>query len=154
MSYLKSQSGTYALLMKLPGRRVIRIGRRGDGVFPQGYYTYIGSAFGSGGVCARLGRHLVHTKKMHWHIDYLREHVEIIAIWCTYDPLQREHQWSASFQQMASASTPFSRFGASDCKCPSHLFLTHSVPDVRLFYERLKILDPKHEPILVYKHES
>jgi len=38
-----------------------------------GYYIYIGSAFGPGGVRARMLRHLRADKPKHWHIDYLRE---------------------------------------------------------------------------------
>ncbi|MCE4614244.1 MAG: GIY-YIG nuclease family protein [Desulfurococcales archaeon] len=55
-----------------------RVGRLYEGKLPDGFYVYIGSAWGSGGLGARLSRHLVRSKKVHWHID-----------WITSDPRSR-----------------------------------------------------------------
>ena len=38
----------------------------------KGYYVYVGSAMGSGGVAARLKHHSKISKKLHWHLEYLQ----------------------------------------------------------------------------------
>ena len=58
----------------------LRIGALGVFDFPPGWYVYIGSAFGPGGITARVTRHARAAKRLHWHIDYLLEHADIEAI--------------------------------------------------------------------------
>jgi len=43
--------------------------RPGQIPFPAGWYVYTGSA--RNGLAQRVGRHLRHNKRKHWHIDYL-----------------------------------------------------------------------------------
>jgi Uri superfamily endonuclease len=69
--------GVYVLILYLPYRRTIQIGRLGKFNFSDGYYAYVGSAFGPGGLAARLSHHLRRSHKPRWHIDYLRRHVDI-----------------------------------------------------------------------------
>jgi len=64
-----SGAGTYALVVALDRSQHITIGRRGGFHFPAGFYIYIGSALGPGGLSARIGRHLLAEKRLHWHID-------------------------------------------------------------------------------------
>ena len=59
--------GTYMLVLRLPKRRRLAVGRLGDFEFPAGYYLYAGSA--QGGLRGRVLRHLRADKKRHWHID-------------------------------------------------------------------------------------
>ncbi len=54
--------GTYALIMRLPGPRMISIGNHSPTRFPAGYYVYVGSALG--GIEARVNRHLRNVKKL------------------------------------------------------------------------------------------
>ena len=96
------------------------------------YYIYVGSAFGSGGVQARVLRHCRETKTKHWHIDYLREHIEPIGAWYRYGYQHLEHQWAQSIADMANYSA-IKGFGSSDCKCYSHLFCTMIKPSVAQF---------------------
>src|SRR3990172_11736037 len=72
LAELPSDPGTYALHLRLNRSRWVQIGRLGETRFPAGEYVYIGSAFGPGGLRARLGRHVRGDGQPHWHIDALR----------------------------------------------------------------------------------
>jgi Uri superfamily endonuclease len=50
--------GTYALLLSSAADGVIRVGRLGDLRLQPGFYVYVGSALGPGGVRARLAHHM------------------------------------------------------------------------------------------------
>ncbi|MFO8145391.1 MAG: DUF123 domain-containing protein, partial [Candidatus Syntrophosphaera sp.] len=54
----------------------------------------VGSARGPGGLAARIARHQREPKPRHWHIDYLRAHAELIAVWYTVGSLGRECSWA------------------------------------------------------------
>lgn len=115
-------TGTYALVLFLAHSRMIQIGRLGSFVFPSGYYAYIGSAFGPGGLPARIGRHLRKEKRLHWHIDYLREHTFIEEVWVCREYKKSEHAWARFLENHIAASQPVPGFGCSDCTCSTHLF--------------------------------
>ncbi len=66
----------------------------------QGYYIYVGSAFGPGGVNARVSRHFRNTKKLHWHIDYLRTFLRPLTVLYSHDPRRLEHQWAKLLSDM------------------------------------------------------
>ncbi|MBI5062352.1 MAG: GIY-YIG nuclease family protein [Desulfatitalea sp.] len=125
-SPLPTASGTYVLLLRLRRSTPIRIGHLGAIPFKRGWYAYVGSAFGPGGLAARLGRHLRAEKKPRWHIDYLRAMAEPRRIWSSTAPEPLEHTWAAILSRYATKSIP--GFGCSDCRCPSHLFYFNSEP--------------------------
>jgi Uri superfamily endonuclease len=114
-------SGTYALILRNYSKATIQIGRWGRICVKPGYYSYIGSAFGPGGVRARVSRHLRKEKRKHWHIDYLREFMEPVGIWYTHDRRRLEHIWAQSLSEMGGLMS-IHGFGCSDCNCDSHLF--------------------------------
>lgn len=66
-------TGSYALVLRLPSRRNIQVGKLGLVEFPRGNYIYFGSALG--GLDARVAWHLGNDKKLHWHADYLSAEV-------------------------------------------------------------------------------
>ena len=70
---LVANPGTYALLISSATDQLIRIGRLGTLRLKPGYYMYVGSALGSGGVRGRLAHHMRPAERPHWHIDYLRK---------------------------------------------------------------------------------
>ncbi len=113
--------GTYALLLSLMAPITIRLGGLGLNRLPQGFYLYIGSALGPGGISARLTRHCRLEKKLHWHIDYLRPAALLEQAWVMRGDFRAECQWAAAARALSKAETPISRFGASDCRCPAHL---------------------------------
>ncbi|MFQ5740154.1 MAG: DUF123 domain-containing protein [Acidobacteriota bacterium] len=130
---LGSEAGTYALMLRASSEQMIQIGRLGRLHLRPGFYLYVGSALGPGGLAARLGRHCRSCHSPHWHIDYLKPSLALQEIWYTRDPERREHQWANLFGDMAGASVPLPRFGASDCCCDSHLFFFSDRPSIRQF---------------------
>jgi Uri superfamily endonuclease len=74
----QAATGTYVLLLYLAENRTITVGKLGTFDFPMGWYTYIGSAFGAGGLVARLKHHLQPGDRPHWHIDYLRREAQVV----------------------------------------------------------------------------
>ena len=121
--------GTYVLLLSLPRSSGIRIGKQGMRVFRTGWYAYVGSALGPGGLAARLSRHLRLEKKHHWHIDYLRDAAEIGGVWVDANPRCREHIWALQLAGRPFFGKPIAGFGATDCNCGSHLFYFRRPPD-------------------------
>jgi Uri superfamily endonuclease len=140
-SPIPKSPGTYALIIELPNARAIQIGRLGRFHFPAGAYHYVGSALGPGGLAGRLNRHLrsasatVQDRKRHWHIDYLWPEASIEAILYTLQKESREHDWASIAGRLPGAAAPAARFGASDCRCESHLY--HLPPPLdRAAFER------------------
>lgn len=100
----------------------LTVGRLGPFAFPAGWYAYVGSACGPGGLRGRLAHHLGPLRRPHWHIDYLRAVAPVETIWLSAGDAAQEHAWAASLAQMPGAAIVAPRFGASDCRCPAHLF--------------------------------
>jgi Uri superfamily endonuclease len=118
---LPAARGTYALELFLAKRSCLQIGKLGAFDFPRGYYVYVGSARGAGGLRARLLRHWCDDKRVHWHIDYLRAVARPVRVWYSTAKRADECKWAALMQAKgACISAP--RFGASDCACAAHLF--------------------------------
>jgi Uri superfamily endonuclease len=136
--WLPTGKGTYGLLLRLDEAREIEVGRLGRFVFKAGYYLYVGSALGPGGLAARLGRHLRGEKGPFWHIDYLRAVAVVTAVCWLESPVRYEHEWATAAQQLPGATVPVPRFGASDCRCLAHLVYFHQAPDLNLLGELLK----------------
>lgn len=117
---LPQAKGTYVIVLFASQTVDSEIGRLGVFRFASGYYAYVGSAFGPGGLAARIRHHLKLTDRPHWHIDYLRAKADIVEIW--YDTERVEHKWAESLGLPKRAQIPMKGFGCSDCRCPSHLF--------------------------------
>jgi len=127
------QEGTYALILELPRAAELQIGRLGRFQFPAGRYAYVGSARGPGGLAARISRHLRASKPLHWHIDYLRARAQPIEVWYATGAQKRECAWAQALSRLPSGSTPAPRFGASDCRCATHLIHFVAPPDAEAF---------------------
>lgn len=126
--------GTYALILRLPrSAENVRIGRLGRFRFSSGWYVYVGSARGPGGLAARLARHLRPLKPLHWHVDYLRAQAQPVQVWYAAGTQKRECAWARVLSSLPGASVSVPRFGASDCRCPAHLIYFAMLPDVTAF---------------------
>jgi Uri superfamily endonuclease len=112
-----AQGGTYIVMLWLPARRQLTIGRLGTHDLPRGYYSYVGSA--KRGLASRLHRHLHGATTRHWHLDYLRPHVRVMA-WRAY-PDHSQPECQLAQRLLAWGQIVIPRFGASDCSCPAHL---------------------------------
>jgi len=133
---MKSKPGTYAIIFKNDCTANVQIGQWGQIKIKPGYYIYVGSAFGGGGVRARVLHHYRRNKHNHWHIDYLREFMNPGIVWYTHEINHLEHKWANSFNKMKAISA-IPRFGCSDCKCYSHLFYSSNKPDLDIFINRV-----------------
>ena len=143
--------GIYILILYLSHRQSIQIGRLGKFNFSDGYYAYVGSAFGPGGLAARLGHHLRRCRKPRWHIDYLRQHADISEIWVTAQHRKLEHTWATTLLQSDDTQIPVAGFGSSDCSCSSHLFYFSSSPSIHVFNRMPKIKSGLNGEARIYK---
>jgi Uri superfamily endonuclease len=125
--------GTYVLLLRNSKRQQIQVGRLGLCDFIRGWYLYVGSAFGPGGVAARCAHHRRISLHPRWHIDYLRAKTQLRQIWYSHDPLHREHQWAGLLGEQLGLNQPIAGFGSSDCDCGSHLYVSAVKPDWKTF---------------------
>jgi Uri superfamily endonuclease len=138
---ITNEPGTYALvcLCQTPFHAVI--GKLGSKRIAAGYWVYVGSAFGPGGLRARLAHHLRPSARPRWHLDYIKTALQPIDIWATDDVVKREHDWAGVFSALKGATRPIAGFGASDCSCRSHLIHLPRRPDVSTFSEKIKSAD-------------
>jgi len=126
---LPSKPGTYILLFYLQKNETVQIGKLGKFIFTSGYYCYVGSAFGPGGLKARVTRHIKLDKLNRWHIDYIRSKMVLLEVWYTVQPTKLECALSGQLAFM-NCNLPVNGFGASDCKCKSHLFQFKLKPEL------------------------
>jgi len=80
--------GTYALILRADRPAHIHVGRLGAMNVAPGFYVYVGSAFGPGGLAARLARHRAVEKRLRWHIDYIRAATQLEEVWYTNDEIR------------------------------------------------------------------
>jgi Uri superfamily endonuclease len=125
LAWIPPSRGSYVLIFYCSYARRIRIGALGRLTTEPGYYAYCGSAFGPGGLRARIARHLGVRKKKRWHIDYLRPFLRLDAVWYSTSPRRLEHVFADRLLDIAYATSaavvPLAKFGASDCACQTHL---------------------------------
>jgi len=144
---MEARPGTYALILRASTRQRLFVGQLGPLQVSFGIYIYVGSAFGPGGLAARVARHQRQTQVRHWHIDYLRPLTQPEAVWYTYDQLRREHQWAGLFQVLPGAVVPLPGFGSSDCQCDAHLFYFRTLPAFATFRKHAYAEAPGAYPI-------
>jgi Uri superfamily endonuclease len=130
---MTSQPGTYALVLASRAIHPVPIGRLGTLSLQPGFYVYVGSAFGPGGLAARLRHHQQISPRPHWHIDYLRPACDLVEVWFTTETVHREHSWAKAVARMPGAEVPMPGFGSSDCQCAAHLFWLKQRPSLKTF---------------------
>jgi len=141
--------GTYVAFLYLP-RAVagLRIGDLGTFDFPAGYYAYLGSAFGGGGVRKRTHRHLTTVTPRKWNIDHLKPLGKPVVVWWTHDRAKVEFAWAEILGSMPGASFPAPRFGAADnAKAQAHLVRFARMPSVTDFRRRVAAALAGHAPV-------
>lgn len=132
-----AEKGTYVLIVNVASRKELTIGRLGTFVMAPGYYAYVGSALGPGGLRARLGHHIRAAGRPRWHIDYLRRISTPVEVWTAASNRRLESAWAAALSGMRSLVPVIDGFGASDCGCNTHLFYSKRLPSVREFRGRV-----------------
>jgi Uri superfamily endonuclease len=119
-SALPKIAGAYLLIARLAEPMSISIGRRRPDALAAGWYAYAGSAYGPGGIRARVTRHFRSDKAIRWHIDQLTQSAsELIAV-----PVPGGNECKLLQAMAAELGVELSipNFGSSDCKnCSTHL---------------------------------
>jgi len=127
-----NSAGTYILVFINSRRFTTRVGSLGQVEVPEGIYLYVGSAFGPGGLRARVARHTQVTKLPRWHLDYVRPQFNLDCVWYSHDPSKPECAWSQSLSELGGHCF-IPRFGSSDCRCISHLYHFDTRPELAAF---------------------
>jgi Uri superfamily endonuclease len=69
------------LIVELAESIQITLPRKPKTTLQAGRYLYCGSAKGSGGIRARLSRHMRPDKVIHWHVDLLTDAGPVTGAW-------------------------------------------------------------------------
>lgn len=125
---LPASAGSYVLVMQAAGVVSPLIGRLGRRALAAGWYLYVGSARGPGGIAARCGRHLRNNKGLRWHVDYLLAVLKLREIWYRCHPGTLEHDWARALLARPGFQNAWPHFGATDCRCASHLLYAAQRP--------------------------
>ena len=102
-------------------------------ILERGFYIYVGSAFGAGGLSSRIHRHLRRNKKLHWHIDKVTSNRNCTVNGVAVFPNEKsECTISAKLKRMKGLTSIYG-FGNSDCRknCGSHFFLLEKKGKIR-----------------------
>jgi Uri superfamily endonuclease len=136
---LPEEKGTYVLISSVAQMKRLEIGSLGVFDIVPGFYAYVGSAFGAGGLRARLGHYLESTAAPHWHIDYLLGLAEPVEVWYSTANQKLEHRWADVLENARNFSVPIPRFGCSDYhrSRSSHLYFSKRLPEFRRFEQQL-----------------
>lgn len=140
--------GIYCLVFQTTGCPV-RVGALGVITFRAGWYIYVGSALGSGGL-QRLERHIslgrLRDKQPKWHVDYLLTSPGFSLVYTvsagTVDRLECRLARELNRDSIQT-------FGCSDCSCASHLLYRQSDPrqEILAAFRKLQ-LDPAIKTII------
>ena len=127
-------AGTYTLLLSLDSPASVEVGALGERRFEPGAYAYTGSAFGAGGF-ARVERHRrlaeADDGTRHWHVDHL------LPLASIRDVFTAEGAAVECAVARAVPGDPVCGFGATDCRCDSHLAYAPTESTLREGIERI-----------------
>jgi len=112
--------GAYVLIVDLPRPLALDSPRFRGAVLPAGRYAYCGSAYGPGGLAARIARHRRRDKRQRWHIDRLTVNAHDMAALAVPDGDECRLVEALLATRRFAVAVP--GFGSSDCsKCEGHL---------------------------------
>jgi len=118
--------GGYILIARLDRPVTVRVGALGSVRFGPAAYAYVGSAMS--GLEPRIERHLRPNKRLHWHIDYLLQHAEVVDVVRVESEERVECRIARA---LAARLDAVPGFGCSDCRCASHLFVHEDTDSLR-----------------------
>ena len=127
--------GSYMLVLRINRQARFQVGRLGAFTFPSGWYLYIGSALR--GLDSRLRRHARREKRLHWHIDYLTRWASMEEAWVVESEEPLECVLAHIAQSLPGSAIVAAGFGASDCRCATHLFHFRRRPSLAAFVKAL-----------------
>ena len=136
---LTGAPGAYVLFIELARPLALRETALGPRDLAAGRYAYCGSAYGPGGLGARLRRHLRPDKALRWHVDHLTAAGRIFALGLA--PAGRECALVEGLGRQAGITLPLAGFGSSDCtRCRAHLLRIERRSDPRRLAEALGLV--------------
>lgn len=127
------EKGTYIVVTEARHAFSCQVGKLGKLAGDKGYYLYVGSALGSGGIKSRVNHHLRISDNPRWHFDYLRPFVIPLRIWYCHLLNRYEHQWASALAALPGVVIPLAKFGATDCQCEAHLYYFRRAPHIQVF---------------------
>ena len=115
--------GVYMLLLEVTRDVTVNVGSLGTLRFEKGFYIYVGSARGPGGLRARLARHVKGPSRIRWHVDYLtsRSDVRVVAVAVSETTLDAEEALSSEMLKRECIKPQIKGFGSSDKRSATHL---------------------------------
>ena len=122
---LPTGKGSYLLVFHCEQPTTLTVGQLGDVNLPSGMVLYAGSAYGPGGLQARIARHWRLDKPLRWHIDYLRPALDPLGAWISEHVERKECIWANKLLEYRKA-IPLEKVGSSDCGCKAHTFCISS----------------------------
>lgn len=125
--------GSYMVLLEHSEDLDLATGGLGVLRYRAGYYIYVGSAMK--GLTKRIERHRRLRKRLHWHVDYLRQHTSFVDALPVRASARLECDLAGAIGKLADWSV--ADFGSSDCKCNGHLFGFSDDPRQRPEFQRL-----------------
>ncbi len=137
---ISAEPGAYVLLIRLDAALRLDFSAFAGRVLSPGTYAYCGSAYGPGGLAARLARHMRPDKAMHWHIDRLTAAGRIAAVGVASGGRECD---LVELLLARGATVPLPGFGGSDCRrCAAHLAATPANLDLAAL--GLDVVSPVH----------
>ena len=106
MIEVPESKGAYLLIVSVKQTQRLVIGQLGRCTFIPGFYGYLESACGHGGIRARISRHLASVGEPHWHIDYLLNFATPIEVWYALSDRKLEQEWAEMLQHSGRFQTP------------------------------------------------
>lgn len=116
------KKGIYLLVIKNKKTRKIKVGSLGQLNFDSGFFVYAGSA--QNNLEKRVKRHKSKSKKLHWHIDYILDKMNITSVF----KFKSKYECTLAKQIKLLSNSFVKGFGCSDCGCESHLFYFKKSP--------------------------
>ena len=117
---LLAARGAYLLLLE--ARVAVEVGKLGL-ISLNGWYVYVGSALGPGGL-KRVARHMAYQRRsqppLRWHVDWLLANGRLDSAIVAVTDRRVECDLAADLAVRLPLAVP--SFGSSDCACQSHLF--------------------------------
>jgi Uri superfamily endonuclease len=126
--------GLYVLVLRLKKGQKIKVAKLAETYFSSGGYLYVGRA--KRGLKKRLERHLRKDKKLFWHIDYFLRKAEVMDVWIKLNSFDECRVVSQIRKFIENSVIPQKKFGASDCRCPGHLFYLPDVDNLKNLREK------------------
>ncbi|MFT4880548.1 MAG: Uri superfamily endonuclease [Natronomonas sp.] len=118
-----TDGGTYTLLVELAEPATVEVGALGAVDLAAGWYAYVGSALGPGGL-SRVRRHRElatgERETRHWHVDYLLSH-PATSLDGVVASAGTDIECSVAGGLSAAGLGAVDGFGCSDCRCDTHL---------------------------------